>query len=476
MNLTDRVRRVAFTFPVAALAALALILLSEISYQHAVVATRSLDVVTTMRSHVATVLRLMVDAESGQRGYLITGRPSYLGPYEQAVGHIEAPMKMLAEYYAQEPYSLATYQRLSQAVADKLSELSTTVRLRSEGRDEAWRAMMESEIGRERMEDVRELAGTLIAEQEARRLDGLRQVQSTLLLSRVGITMMTLLSLLAFYLYLKQSTDRSRERAEQAAALQTERDRLERQVRSRTQELTALAQHLQTAREDERSHLARELHDELGALLTSAKLDVARLQSRLIAPSPEALQRIAHMNEVLNNGIALKRRIIEDLRPSALSNLGLVPALQILTREFAQRSGLTIDASIDPVELSPSGQLTVYRFVQEALTNIAKYAHARRVEVLVGMHEGQALVRVEDDGRGFDTAAVHGSAHGLLGMRYRVEAEGGQMEVSSDAQGGGTALEARLPRSVQPPASSAAPHPRPGAQAAPLDANPDAIH
>ncbi|MFS2076832.1 histidine kinase, partial [Curtobacterium sp. CT11-133] len=91
----------------------------------------------------------------------------------------------------------------------------------------------------------------------------------------------------------------------------------------------------------EREHLARELHDELGALLTAAKLDITRIKARLSGENGDLPARIEHLIETLNSGIALKRRIIEDLRPSSLSNLGLLPALEILTREFAQRSGLS---------------------------------------------------------------------------------------------------------------------------------------
>ena len=116
-------------------------------------------------------------------------------------------------------------------------------------------------------------------------------------------------------------------------------------------QLKELAQHLQTIREDERSHLARELHDELGALLTAAKLDVARLKSRLASTgTADAAERLAHLNETLNGGIALKRRIIEDLRPSSLSNLGLVAALEIQLREFAARSEIkVVDRQIEEI-------------------------------------------------------------------------------------------------------------------------------
>ena len=163
--------------------------------------------------------------------------------------------------------------------------------------------------------------------------------------------------------------------------MQAERDRLELEVAQRTAQLTELTHHLQTAREDERSRLARDLHDELGALLTSAKLDAARIKSRLAGTAPEALERLSHLVETLNSGIAMKRRIIEDLRPSALGNLGLVAALEILAREFAEQSGIAVHHALEPVPLEADAELVVYRLVQEAITNIAKYAKAKQVWV-----------------------------------------------------------------------------------------------
>src|SRR5206468_5393526 len=146
-----------------------------------------------------------------------------------------------------------------------------------------------------------------------------------------------------------------RQRAVQQEVIQAERDNLEAEVAARTAQLRELALHLQTVREDERSHLARELHDELGALLTAAKLDAARLKSRLgTMMTPEVRERMAHLNEALNNGIALKRRIIEDLRPSSLSNLGLAAALEILVREFSARMELNVQCELEPVELPAS--------------------------------------------------------------------------------------------------------------------------
>ncbi len=230
-----------------------------------------------------------------------------------------------------------------------------------------------------------------------------------------------------------------------------ETGRLEALVRERTAQLTELAHHLQTAREDERHRLARDLHDELGALLTSAKLDAARIRSRLAAPVPlaaEALERLTHLTSALDQVIAVKRRIAEDLRPSALAHLGLVATLEILAREFTRSSGVAVHCALQPVPLTPAAELTAYRLVQEATTNVAKHARAQNVWVTLGMDRGaaggQVTLEVRDDGSGFDTAVPPRSAYGLVGMRYRVEAEHGTLAVEA-APGRGTTIRVTLP-------------------------------
>ena len=300
------------------------------------------------------------------------------------------------------------------------------------------------------MEHVRTLGERLISYETAQVSIGRRSVYETLWLNRIGVSAMAAVSLLALFMYLRQTATLDRALADEARRMDGDRERLESEVAARTAQLKELAQHLQTIREDERSHLARELHDELGALLTAAKLDVARLKSRLgSSVTPDATERLAHLNETLNGGIALKRRIIEDLRPSSLSNLGLVAALEILLREFSARSDIAVDEELEHVELGAAAQLTVYRLVQEALTNVVKYAKATAVVVsLQPAPGGGARVSVKDNGVGFDTAVPRLARHGLIGMRYRVEAEGGTMKLTS-TPGAGTLIEAQLPATPQ---------------------------
>lgn len=249
-----------------------------------------------------------------------------------------------------------------------------------------------------------------------------------------------IISLVALLMYWRQRSTLK----ELQCTVQAERDRLETEVLLRTAQLTELTHHLQTAREDERHRLARNLHDDLGALLTSAKLDAARIKSRLADKAPEALELLAHLVSTLNSGIALGRSIIEDLRPSALGNLGLVATLEILTREFAENAGLEVHCSLEPVELKASAEIMIYRMVQEATTNIMKYAHAAQVWVSLAVDHGQVAVSVRDDGVGFDTRVPTRSAYGLVGMRFRVEAEGGTLALVS-APGQGTLIRVKLP-------------------------------
>ncbi|MBL8344680.1 MAG: sensor histidine kinase [Rubrivivax sp.] len=275
-------------------------------------------------------------------------------------------------------------------------------------------------------------------------LESREEISRVLLASRIGIAVLTAISLLALYFYLRQAAVVQRQQAHLNALTQADHHRLELEVARRTAELTELTQHLLTAREDERSRLARDLHDELGALLTSAKLDAARIRSRLGQTAPEAQDRLAHLVLTLNGVIALKRRIVEDLRPSSLSNLGLVATLEILAREFAQASGLPVHCELQPVPLDADADLVVYRVVQEGITNIGKHARARQVWLGLGQEGDQVVVTLRDDGVGFDPQTRPSAAHGLMGMRFRVQAEGGRLELVS-APGRGTAIRVQLP-------------------------------
>jgi signal transduction histidine kinase len=206
-----------------------------------------------------------------------------------------------------------------------------------------------------------------------------------------------------------------------------------------------LATYLQQMREQERGELARELHDELGALLTCAKLDVASLKSRLAGSTREVDQRLQHLSDMINSGIAFSQRVVEGLHPSSLANLGLGASLDILAREFAKSTGIRVAVEAEPVELGETQGLAIYRVVQESLNNTSKYAAARSARIAVRDRGSDIEVTVQDDGKGFDTAAPGTASHGVAGMRHRVESCGGRFSLVS-APGRGTRVTALFPK------------------------------
>ena len=439
------VPRMAISLPLAVLAAAILIFINEATFQQSTEALVTMDEAQQTRGAINKLMQQMLDAETGQRGYLLTGDAKYLEPYHAAVGDINQTLDTLRKLFSPYEVALAEFGLMSRHISRKLTELDTSVRMRKGDQKEAWKFALTTDIGQEQMAAIRRQSSKLAASSIVRMETGQAQITKTLQLSRIGVAIMALSGLLAFYMYLLQTEALLASSVREQASLERERDLLETQVRERTATLTELATHLQNVREDERGHLARELHDELGALLTAAKLDVARLKSRLGGALPEVADRVEHLISTLNSGIALKRRIVEDLRPSSLSHLGLVASLEILAREFQDRSGLSITTDLEPVELNGSAQLTVYRLVQESLTNICKYAEASQVEISLTNLDGHISVDVRDNGKGFTPDDVTPGSHGLAGMKHRVEAAGGRLSVTS-ARGGGSKISAVLPK------------------------------
>lgn len=460
MNVLALFKRSPFLFALAFVAAAGMVTISEGSYWQSAGTLKDLSAMGAARQSIQGLQKDMLAVEAAQRSFLRSGRPELLQPYTQARRDISEAFRFLDQYYAGEPESRQLLGRLRSAADLRLAQLAAALQAREPGAGlgaaQPWGladAPEPDEAGRAQMDAVRTLGAALL-EHEALTVAASRQaLNHTLMLGRVGVAVLSAVSLLALFMVLRQTFALERQQQEQQRLVQAERDRLEIEVAHRTRQLTELASHLQTAREDERHRLARDLHDELGALLTSAKLDAARIKSRLAGAAPEvlaALERLQHLVGTLNTVIALKRRIVEDLRPSALSNLGLVATLEILAREFADHSGVAVHCSLVPVRLGPAAELVVYRLVQEAITNISKYARARQVWLGLSTREGQVEVSVRDDGVGFDPAARPGSAYGLLGMRFRVEAERGSLTLVS-APGRGTLIQVRLPQAAPAP-------------------------
>ena len=215
---------------------------------------------------------------------------------------------------------------------------------------------------------------------------------------------------------------------------------------SRCQPRPACELQVEQARQQEREHLARELHDELGAILTAAKLELACLRGRLGVVDDEVERRLQHLAATLNAGMSLKSRIVAGLSAAPMIGSGLGAALDRLAREFSLSTGMRIVLAQDEMVLPSATQMAIYRVVQECLTNAARHARAGsvKISVLAGGCDDAVLI-VADDGCGFEPRQGHAGQYGLAGMRRRVEACGGQLRVESGA-GRGTRITAAIPR------------------------------
>ena len=231
----------------------------------------------------------------------------------------------------------------------------------------------------------------------------------------------------------------------------TRRKQAEEELKRSEQQLRSLAERLQEVREEERTRIARELHDELGQAMTGLKMDLARLEKHVSKPDAgggAALRdKITGMTKLIDGTIHSVRRISTELRPGMLDDLGLRTAIEWQANEFQSRSGISCELKSlpDEVRLSRDAATAVFRIFQEALTNVARHAKASRVEVAMMKESGHWILEVSDNGRGISDAELADKASlGLLGMRERAAVLGGDVRVAG-MEGGGTMVRVRIP-------------------------------
>jgi len=219
------------------------------------------------------------------------------------------------------------------------------------------------------------------------------------------------------------------------------------QLETSRAQLLRLAHYERTAREEERSRLAREIHDELGQDLTGLKMDLAWLQKHTGPTQKDLLQKFKAMSDLVDTTIQSVRRIATELRPGILDDLGLLAAMEWQLQEFEKRTGIRCRfiSSLEQVALDADGTTVLFRILQETLTNVARHACATQVEVSLDQEQDTVSLRVQDNGRGIAESEVDGSkSYGLLGMRERVRLRSGDFTIQG-TPGQGTTVVIRLP-------------------------------
>jgi signal transduction histidine kinase len=382
----------------------------------------------------------LLDAESAQRGYLLTGDAEYLNPYRVSLTAIPGLLNAVEKDSIGHPETESLTHRLDRAVSGKLAELAKTVEFRSAGDWQSSVRAVRTNQGRNQMGEIRRLSKRLrdnyfgVVDLQSRRLES---YSFWGLFFEMAVGSLILLLLSAGGLQLMRSLDAER--------------RLMEDVREKELRYKMLAARIQSAREDERTALARDIHDDLGQALTGIKIDLAMLSRQLDAEQREAAsQRLDSSLVAVDSAIQSLRRVSRDLRPAVLDQVGLSAALRAHGREFAARTGIRVEfALLDEIlPMNVEQRTALFRIAQEALTNVARHARAQSVRLALADREGDIVLSVRDDGVGIaNRPAGPRTSLGLLGMEERAHLVGATLKLTTE-RGKGTAVEVVLGRAM----------------------------
>ena len=412
-------------------------------------AANALQSQTAQVSDELQLLNLIVtDAESSLRGYFLSDDEVYLGPLREAPRQIDKQMRQLGILLAETPSQSKNLLQLRTLVNRKLGQLHQALEVYRQGGLTDIIAIAAAPDDRSQVDEIRLQVVIMTREQNellhSRNAAFYQQYRHAVLFG-LGINTAAIMVLLLFYKLIKHAFGA---RIAAQRALQRTNEGLEQIVAERTAQLSVLSRHLIRVQEEEKSRLARELHDEMGANLTAIGMDLTNVGEQLRSSHPQLAAMLQRARRTLVDTVQLKRRIIENLRPSLLDNMGLSAALQSYCADYARVTMLDFDALVDDAADSagPMQAIALFRITQEALNNIAKYAKARNVIVnLTREPEGWDL-EITDDGIGIpDDAMAASKSHGLLGMRERALLLGGTLVVARGVNGVGTCVRAAIP-------------------------------
>jgi len=227
----------------------------------------------------------------------------------------------------------------------------------------------------------------------------------------------------------------------------TEQRRAEDELANSREQLRNLSVYLQSVREQERTSIAREIHDDLGQTLTALKMDLSWLGKGLSEDQGPLKERQASMDNALDMALKSVERIITELRPGMLDHLGLVPAIEWQVGDFQNRTGVRSEVSIDPEEimLNKERSTAIFRILQECLTNVARHANATTVHVSLIEKNDEIELKIRDNGKGIVKEQIsHPKSFGLMGIRERVYVFGGNIEIKGIPEKGTTVI-VRIP-------------------------------
>jgi signal transduction histidine kinase len=429
-------------------AVIGLFVAAESGQQKLAAAASRVETAAEREHALADVLQTLSEAESAQRGYILVGNESYLAPYREGQQQLPGKLSRLTEAFAgDEPDVRAHVDEVVKLSRSKLQELAETIDLyRDRGRSSAI-ALIRTDVGQRTMTQITDLVERIQAAETDDMLEASRSWRTDRWLN-LAVSSGALLLSLSLVWFLRRLVLRYMYSKEQEVEELAEREaQLERVVKLRTEDLSELSTQLQLVAEKERAALSRELHDELGGLLVAARMDLSWLEEQVASVDPGVQAQFKRVHDALQEGVELKRRVVENLRPTLLDNLGLFSALRWQVSDSCGRAGLNCIERYPEEELTltPEASIAIFRIVQESLTNILKHSQAKNVEVSVELREEWLVLTVRDDGVGLPLDRRRAlRSHGLASMRHRASGFGGQWRIMRRPERG-TEIEVRLP-------------------------------
>jgi len=384
---------------------------------------------------------------AAQRTFLLTGDERYIQSYNRVVAEVEPRLENLRLAYADSDVALSSVHDLQVMMGKRLADLSMIVAIQKTQGTPAAVALVKTSVGSDAGVIIGDILDGLRDREAVEHLAAASHWESSLAISRWITLTGTILNMILVAVATRLVYLDIRRRTALTAELRDQKLQLEREVEARTRELVELSTHLQNVAEREKASLARELHDELGGLLVGARMDISWAEQHLAKNDPDLKLRLHRVQQNLSAGVDLKRRIIEELRPTLLDNVGLFAALRWQLKESCGNAGLKCIESYPDEEphFKSEASIALFRIAQEAFSNILKHSGAKTADISLDMDDETLLMRIADDGVGIPVGQLTAIAsHGLASMRHRVRALGGRLDVRSPASGG-TLLIVQIP-------------------------------
>jgi signal transduction histidine kinase len=385
------------------------------------------------------------------RSFLLTGDQKYLAHYQKAVANVEPQLDALRAAYEESDSNLADVRALNVLIGKRLADLATTVAIQKNQGTAAAVSLVKTSVGSDTGDAINEMLEQLRNRESREHAEATAFWSSSLIFSRWITVAGTIFNMLLVGVAARLVYMDMRRRTLQTSELRDQKLQLEREAEERTRELVELSTHLQSVAEREKASLARELHDELGGLLVGARMDISWAEQHLANIDPAIKLRLHRVQKSLSAGVDLKRRIIEELRPTLLDNVGLFAALRWQLKETCRNAGLKCIESYPDEEprFNSEAAITLFRIAQEAFTNILKHSAAKSMDITLSTDGDTIVMQISDDGKGIPAGALTAiGSHGLASMRHRVRALGGRLGIRGSESLGTTLL-------VQIPAAGA---------------------